>query len=71
MKYISGPGIPQLDNRTAPSSDIKYRINYLLYSESKINRWNISDDINVGNYDNCLFQISRMGDTEWNYNFIM
>ena len=59
MKYLSGPGIPQLANTTHPSIDIKYWINDLLYNESKINIWNISADINVGNYDKCVFPIRK------------
>ena len=50
MKSISVPVIPQLATTTSSSSDIKYLINYLLYKESNINRWNISAEINVGNY---------------------
>ena len=42
MKLLSYPVIPQLANTTSPSIDIKYWINYLLYSESKINRRKIS-----------------------------
>ena len=57
MKSLSGLVIPQLANTTSLSSDIKYCINYLLYNESKINRWNISYDINVCNYDNCVFPL--------------
>ena len=56
---------------TSPSSDIKYWINYLLYNESKINILNISVDINVGNDDKYVFPLSKMGDTEWNHNFII
>ena len=63
MKSLSVPGRPQLDNATSTSSDIKYWINYFLYNESKINRWNISSDINVGNYDKYVFPLSKMSDT--------
>ena len=71
MKSISGPGIPQFDNTTSPSSDIKYWINYLLYKKSKISRWNIIADKNVGNDDKCVFPLSKMVDAEWNHNFII
>ena len=60
MKSLSGLVIPQLVNTTSQSSDIKYWINDLLYNESKINIWNISADINVGNYDNCLFPTKKL-----------
>ena len=36
MKYLSGPGTMQYASANSPSGDIKYWINYLLYSESKI-----------------------------------
>ena len=54
MKYLSGLGILKKASKTYPSSDIKYWINYLFYNESKINRWNISHDIKVFNYDKCV-----------------
>ena len=63
MKSLSGPGILQYASTTSPSSGIKYWINYLLYNESKINIWNISADINVGNEDKYVFPISKMSDT--------
>ena len=63
MKSFSDMVIPQLSNMNSPSSDIKYCINSLLYNESKMNRFNISADINVGNYDNCVFPIRKMSDT--------
>ena len=70
MKYLSGPGIPQLDNTASPSSDIKEWINYLLYNESKINGRNISANINVVNYDKYVFPLSKISDMKWNHNFI-
>ena len=59
MKYFPGLVIPLLDKKTSPSSDIKYRINWLLYNESKINIWNISADINVGNSDKVVVPLSK------------
>ena len=38
---------------------------WFIMNGSKINRWNISDDINVGNDDNCAFPLSKMSDTGW------
>ena len=55
--------IPQLAKSISPPSDKKYLINYLSCNESKINIWNITADINVGNDDNCVFPISKMSDT--------
>ena len=63
MKYISGPVITQLANMTSSSSDTKYWINYLLYSESKINIWNISTDINVGNYEKVVVPLGKISNT--------
>ena len=60
MKYFSCPVIPQLNNTTHPFIDIKYWINSLLYNESKINRWNISADINVGNYAKVVVSPSKI-----------
>ena len=71
MKFISSLVIPQLDNKTPPSSDIIYWINYLLYNELKINGWNISADINIGSDYKCVFPLSKMGNMEWNHIFIM
>ena len=28
-----------------------------------MNRWNIASDINAGNYDNCVFTLSKISDT--------
>ena len=50
MKSLSGLATPPLANTTSTSSDIKLWFNSLLYNESKIKIWNISDDINVGDY---------------------
>ena len=41
----------------------KYWIDYLLYNESKINRWNISADINVGNYDKVVVPLGKISNT--------
>ena len=54
METLSVPDIHKLSNTTSPSSDFVYLINYLLYHESKIDRWNINNNINVSNYDNFL-----------------
>ena len=64
MKYISVTVIPQLANEISPSSDIKYLINFLFYNESKINIWNISSDINVGNYDKVVVPLGKKANTE-------
>ena len=64
MKSLSGEVIPQLDNMTSPSSDVKYSNNDLLYNKSKLNIWNISADINVGNYDKVVIPLSKLGNTE-------
>ena len=63
MKYLSSLGTLQYASATSPSSYIKYWINYLLYNESRINRWNISADINVGNYDKFVVPISKIDNT--------
>ena len=63
MKYFSGPVITQLDNMPSSSSDIKYFIDYLLYNESRINIWNISADINVGNYDKVVVPLGKIAKT--------
>ena len=54
MEILSAPDIQQLSNTTSPSGDIIYLINYLIYNESKIDRCNITANINVGNYENNL-----------------
>ena len=59
MEKLSGPDIQQLDNTTSPSSDIIYLINYLLYIESKMDIWNINDNINVGNYDKFFVKYNQ------------
>ena len=64
MKSLSVPLMPQLGNITSPSSDIKYCICYLLYNESKINRYNISTGINVGNYDKVVVPLGKIANTE-------
>ena len=63
MKLLSGLVIPQLANTNFLSSDFKYWINYSLYNESNINRWNVSFDMNAGNDYNCVFQQQKMRDT--------
>ena len=63
MKSLLGPLIPKLANTTAPSGNIKYWINYLLYNESKITRWNIISDINVGNYDKVVVPLGKIANT--------
>ena len=62
MKYLSGPGIPQLDNTASPSSDIKEWINYLLYNK-KIIRRNNSADTNVENYDKFVVPLGNIANT--------
>ena len=42
-----------------------------IYETIKINIWNISADIIIGNYDKCVFPPSKMVDTGWNHNFII
>ena len=64
MKYLSVTVIPQLANEISPSSDIKYLINFLFYNESKINIWNISSDINVGNYDKFVVPTGNIANTD-------
>ena len=63
MKQLSGLVIPRLANTTSPASNIKYWINYLLYNDSKINRWNISADINVGNDDEVVVPLRKIDNT--------
>ena len=63
MKSLSGPVIPQLDNTTPPSIDIKYWIDDLLYNESKINRYNISADMNVGDYEKAVVPLGKIANT--------
>ena len=65
MKYLSGPGTLKYASATPPSSYNKYLINYLLYNESKINRWNISADINVGNYDKVVVPLGKIANTQF------
>ena len=62
--FLSDPVIPQLDNTTSPSIDIKYLINSLLYNESKISISSISADINVGNYDKVVVLLDKISNTE-------
>ena len=59
MKYLSGLDTLQYAGAASSSSDIKYWINYLLYNESKTNRWNISADINVGNYEKVVVPLGK------------
>ena len=51
METLSGPDIYQLADSSSPSSDIIYLINYLLYNESKIDKWGINYNICAGNSD--------------------
>ena len=48
---------------TSPLSDNKYCINDLLWNESKIDRFNISADINVVDDDKFMFPLIKMVDT--------
>ena len=63
MKYLSVPGTLQYDSATSPSSYNKYWVNYLLYNKSKINRWNISADINDGNYEKVVVPLRKISNT--------
>ena len=63
MKSHSGPGILKYASTTLPSSDFKYWINNLLYNESKINRCNIRDDINIGNYEKVVVPLGKVSKT--------
>ena len=63
MKYLSGPEIPQSAITTPPASDIKYWINYLFYKKLKMNIWNISADINVGNYEKVVVPLGKVSNT--------
>ena len=63
---FSGLVIPQLANTNSISSEIKYCINYILYNESTINIWNISDNINGGKYNSCVNLQKQISDTGWN-----
>ena len=62
MKYLSGPVILQMDTATSPSSDIKEWINYY-YTMDKIHIWNISADINIGNYDKVVVPLGKIANT--------
>ena len=63
MKYLSGPGTIQYASATSPSSYNKYWVNDLLYNESKINRWNISADINDSNYEKVVAPLRKIANT--------
>ena len=55
INYISFmSGYTTIFSYNLPSSDIIYRINFLLYNESKIDIWNINTNINVSDYDKVV-----------------